>query len=217
MLSTTKHSLTHRANDVDACLHVPNGRSGEGFDYDTDSADYWLVEISGLPSGLSADMLRYTTMHAAQGFTRYHYRGMLVGSAFRYQAAGVLSPVNLWALWDDFAIQESEMIGWWAETEQGPGAMPVKLSSKDYLATVYLHRAKQQALIVIADWSNDLGNYTTSLSLACNWTALGLSPTTTKLHVPQVLPFQTENVGMFDPDHVFRISAAQGGLLVIAK
>ena len=35
---------------------------GEGFDYDTPSADYWLVEMSGLPSGLSADMLRYTTM-----------------------------------------------------------------------------------------------------------------------------------------------------------
>ena len=70
---------------------------------------------------------------------------------------------------------------------------------------------------MITDWSNNLGNYTTPLSLACNWTALGLSPPTTKLHVPQVLPFQTENVGVFNPDHVFQISAAQCGLLVIAK
>jgi hypothetical protein len=56
-----------------------------------------------------------------------------------------------------------------------------------------------------------------ALSLTCNWTALGLSPTATKLHVPQLLPFQTQNVGVFDTDHVFQISSAQGGLLVIVK
>jgi hypothetical protein len=41
-------------------------------------------------------MLRYTTMRANQGFTRYHYRGMLVGSAFRYSGlhdGNSLSPV----------------------------------------------------------------------------------------------------------------------------
>jgi hypothetical protein len=36
------------------------------------------------------------------------------------------------------------MIGWWVETEEGAGAMPVHLSSKDFLATVYLHRTKGQ-------------------------------------------------------------------------
>ena len=57
----------------------------------------------------------------------------------------------------------------------------------------------------------------TRFSLKCNWTALGLSPTETRLHVPSVSPFQTANVGVFAPDHVFQIAAAQGGLLVIAK
>lgn len=192
---------------------------GEGFDYDTPSADYWLVEISGLPSGLSADLLRYTTMHADHGFGRYHYRGMLVGSAFRYSSTGVLSPVGLWKLWDEFEIQDSEMIGWWVGVEDGPWAVPVKPSSTEFLATVYVqrHKPERAALIVVAGWSNDLSNRSTPLSFTWNWTALGLSPSTTKLHVPLVAPFQTQNVGVFSVDHVFNISATQGGLLLIAK
>ena len=193
---------------------------GEGFDYDTSEADYWLTEISGLPSGLSADMLRYPTMRHNQGMTRYHYRGMLVGSAFRYSGSGFgtlgpFNPINLWKLWDDFEIDKSEMIGWWADIEQGAGAVPVKLSGKTFKATVYLQRGKQ-ALIAIADWSQDISNYTSSLSLECNWTALGLKPTA-KLHVPSLPPFQIHNVGVFAPDHVFEITAAQGGLLAILK
>ena len=77
--------------------------------------------------GLSADMLRYPTMRHSQGMTRYHYRGMLVGSAFRYSgsgwkaAAGPFDPRQLWQLWDGFKIAESTMIGWWEDIEQGPG------------------------------------------------------------------------------------------------
>eukprot|EP01052_Picozoa_sp_SAG31_P045808 SAG31_NODE_8519_length_1437_cov_1.297459_1_plen_157_part_00 len=155
--------------------------------------------------------------------TRYHYRGMLVGSAFRYSGsgwkamAGPFDPKFLWQLWDTFKIEESTMIGWWEDIEQGQGTVPVKLSdSKSFKTTVYLQRGKQ-ALIAIADWSPDLSNYTSPLTIDCNWTALGLSPTETKLHVPSVPPFQTANVGVFAPDHVFQIAAAQGGLLVIAK
>lgn len=32
---------------------------GEGFDYETASPSYWLLEMSGVPHGLNADMLRY--------------------------------------------------------------------------------------------------------------------------------------------------------------
>ena len=188
---------------------------GEGFDYDTPSADYWLVEMSGLPSGLSADMLRYTTMKSSHGMTRYAYRGMLVGSAFRYTHQSPFYPGNLWALWDSFGIETSEMIGWWEDIQQGSGTVPVSLSNTDFLATVYLQRGKQ-ALVAVADWGPDLSNYTTKLSMQCNWTALGLPPTA-KLHVPAVPPFQTENVGIFPADHVFEITALQGGLLVVVK
>ena len=144
---------------------------------------------------------------------------MLVGSAFRYSGEGALSPLGLWELWDKFEIQNSEMIGWWAGVEDGPAALPVTTSARDFLATVYVqrHKPKPASLIVLADWSDDLSNRSKTLSLTCNWTALGLSPNTTKLYVPLVEPFQTENVGVFSIDHVFTISATQGGLLLIAK
>ena len=32
---------------------------GEGFDYETASPAYWLAEMSGIPHGLNADLLRY--------------------------------------------------------------------------------------------------------------------------------------------------------------
>jgi hypothetical protein len=41
---------------------------GEGFPYDTATPDYWLVEMSGLVFGLTADMLRYP------GETPYHFK-----------------------------------------------------------------------------------------------------------------------------------------------
>eukprot|EP01050_Picozoa_sp_SAG11_P004901 SAG11_NODE_326_length_10708_cov_6.937035_2_plen_193_part_00 len=155
-------------------------------------------------------------LHRSHGMTRYHYRGMLFGSAFRYSAAGPFDPTAMWKLWDEFKIEESTMIGWWTDIEQGDGALPVKLSNNNFKATVYLQRGKQ-ALIAIADWSPDLSNYTSSLSLQCNWTALGLSPTGTQLHVPMVPPFQLQNVGVFASNNSFEIAAVQGGLLVIVK
>ena len=41
---------------------------GEGFPYDTATPDYWIVEMSGLVFGLTADMLRYP------GETPYHFK-----------------------------------------------------------------------------------------------------------------------------------------------
>ena len=192
---------------------------GEGFDYDTPQADYWLAEISGLPSGLSADMLRYTTMHHEHGETRYHYRGMLVGSAFRYtNAASPFSPAALWRFWDAFAIERAAMIGWWEDREEGPGTVPVALSDPNFVATVYLHHG-QQALVAIADFGPAKGNYTSALRLSLNWTALGLDRATAVLSVPVIPPFQTDPalVGTWPVGHEFSITDTQGGLLVVVK
>ena len=41
-----------------ASLTKAGASDGEGFDYNTPSADYWLVEIAAFETGLSADMLR---------------------------------------------------------------------------------------------------------------------------------------------------------------
>ena len=88
---------------------------GEGFNYDAATADYWLVEMSGIPFGLTADMLRYYGMNA------FPYRGMLVGSSNRWQSSldvGQMDPhvpIQLWALWDQFTISTAAMFGWWLD------------------------------------------------------------------------------------------------------
>ena len=205
------------------CVRWSCCTDGEGFDYDTASADYWLTEISGLPSGLSSDMLRYNTMRHTHGFTRYHYRGMLVGSAFRYtgshagSAPDVFSPVATWQLWDEFKIQESTMIGWWENHEESAGTVPVHLSNPNFLATVYL-RYGLSALVVVSDWSSLLGNYTSALSVSYNWTAMGFAAST--VAVPRLPPYQVESsvAGQHFPvSHTFNISASQGGLILLLE
>jgi hypothetical protein len=50
-------------------------RYGEGFDYNTVDADYWLVEIAGFETGVSQDLLLYTTMHHDYGASVRHAAG----------------------------------------------------------------------------------------------------------------------------------------------
>jgi hypothetical protein len=188
---------------------------GEGFNYDTPFADYWLTEISGLPSGLSSDMLRYDTMKHAHGMTRYHYRGMLVGSAFRWSGdqSSPFCPVALWRLWDKFQIQNSTMIGWWEDVEEGNGTVPIQLTNPNFRATVYLKQG-EAALIAIADFTDSISPYTTNVSLSFDWPALGLSASTAALEMPTIEPFQTSG-GRFPINHTFKINATQGGLLLL--
>ena len=190
---------------------------GEGFNYDTPDADNWLVEIAAFETGLSADMLRYS------GPASYAYRGMLVGSAFRY-GTGNFDPTALWALWDSFGIMNSTMIGWWEdyETPQGAGpgrstaVVPVATSAPGVLKlTVYVKKGVA-AMIVIADWNHT--QPAVEFELSYDWAALGLSSATAKLVAPLLPPFQLEpTVGEFAPSHQFRVNATQGGLLLVLQ
>ena len=192
---------------------------GEGFDYDTNSADYWLCEIAAFETGVSQDLLRYTTMQHAHGMTRYHYRGMLTASSFRWSGSGVFSPTALWKLWDNFGVENSTMVGWWEEVEQGgPKAVPVHASNPSFKVTSYVKKGVA-TMIVLADFSNQGGDYNSSVSLAnIDWAALGLSAATAKLTAPSLPPFQERSgpsTAEFEPNHVFDVTATQGGLLLL--
>ena len=207
-------------------LHSCAKRYGEGFNYNTPAHDYWLVEISGVPAGLSADMLRYTTgMAHTHGMTRYHYRGMLVGSAFRYTERDTpFNPRALWKLWDAFGIQNATTYGWWEAVEQPgvAGAVPVQASNPAFKTTSYVKKG-EATMVVVADFSANLeANYTSEVRLqAIEWgwnsTGLGLDEATAKCHVLRIPPFQLDNLGVFDCNHTFAVSAQQGGLIVIVK
>lgn len=108
---------------------------GESYDYDKDP-DYWFTEISGIPFGLTSQMLE------GDG---HPFRGLLYGMTNRSQW-GKVSPKPLYDLWDDFGIESSQLIGYWERTM-------VQLNHKALRASVYVKEA--QWLIVIASWCDE--------------------------------------------------------------
>ena len=105
---------------------------GEGFDYQGTSADWWLLETSGLPYGLTGDMIGACPPN--------RWLGMVFGASALNLSDLVFSPrlprrhpgmaerltdinfspsgpnstegvVELWEFWATFGIAEAEMIG----------------------------------------------------------------------------------------------------------
>ena len=113
---------------------------GEYFDYNGSGADYWLVETSGIPFGLMGEMLQ-------DGGNPW--RGLVFGMTARLPWAG--DPRPLWKVWDEFGIAESEMVGWWVETN------PVKTGNPNVLATSFIRRGKggNGTMIALASWAKE--------------------------------------------------------------
>ncbi len=112
--------------------YITNLWFGEMYDYSR-SPDYWLVEISGLPFGLTSEMLEYQNGGNP-------YRGMIYGMTGRLHP----SASAMWRFWDEVGIQDARMIGYWQPD------CPVHTSRPDVLATVY--RKPGQAVIALAHW-----------------------------------------------------------------
>lgn len=106
---------------------------GEGFS-DATPADFWLVEISGIPFGLMSESLD----------TKNLFRGMTFGMLPRLPWSG--NPVPMWNLWDQFGMKTATMHGFW-ETD-----CPVKTDNENLKATVYTNGNK--AMLVIANWTD---------------------------------------------------------------
>ena len=96
---------------------------GEMYDYN-ESPDYWLVEISGIPFGLFGEMLQDNGNP---------WRGMVYGMTARYYQGA--DPKHIWKVWDEFGIQDAEMIGYWVPD------CPVKADHDEILS----HRLSQEA------------------------------------------------------------------------
>jgi glycosyl hydrolase family 123 len=163
---------------------------GEYFDYDS-PPDYWLVEISGIPFGLMGEMLE-------KGGNPW--RGMLFGMTSRLPWAG--DPRPLWKAWDAFGLERSRMKGWWL-----PDA-PVRTDRPGVLATTYVKPGK--ALVALASWEKE----PVDVSLAIDWTALGLDASRARLTAPAIDGFQP--AASFAPADRLRVDPGRGWLLVLA-
>jgi hypothetical protein len=161
---------------------------GEGFDYNL-GPDYWLVEISGLPYGLTGEMMNSGTQPNS-------YRGMLYGMATRWPTTQ-----PLYAFWDQFGIQSAQMIGYWSSS------CPVTTGRSDVLATVYKKNGK--TLIALASWATNKVDVT----LTIDWAALGINQSSATITAPEITNFQ--NAAKYVPGASIPVSSGGGCLLIV--
>ncbi|MDD4518676.1 MAG: DUF6067 family protein, partial [Limnochordia bacterium] len=163
---------------------------GEEFNPDN-PPEFWLIEMSGIPFGLSNDLLQDPNP----------WRGMLYGMTPR--AEYVSNPKGVWQVWDDFGIDQAVMRGYWEND------CPVVTSDKDVLATAYVKEGT--TLISLASWAkNDR-----ECRLSIDWDALGLSAEKAVLVAPRIERFQSE--ATFRPGEPIPVPTGKGWLLILKE
>jgi hypothetical protein len=156
---------------------------GEGFPARDATPDYWLTEMSGIPFGMMSEMLDGA----------HPWRGLLFGETARLPWSG--DPRPLWKAFDEYGIQNTEMIGFWDD------ACPVKTNHPDVRATVY--QAKDRLLIALASWAK------TDVAVT-----LTLPKTIQSLHAAAIANFQPE--ANFAASAPITIPAGKGLFLLAA-
>jgi len=141
---------------------------GEARDYNR-SSDYWLIEVSGIPFGLTSQMLN-------KGGNKW--RGMTFGITNRLGWYRSTSPEYLWKFWDEYHIDKKEMIGFWNPTS------PVKTDNPETEVSIY--KGKDEVIIALANWTSK----EQKCRLKIDWKALGLSPDEVSAEIPEITEFQ---------------------------
>ena len=123
------------------------------------------------------------------------YRGMIFGITGR-----IGGREDIWKLWDDFGIEEADMLGYWDDN------CPVKTNCSDVPVTVY--RKDGTSLIALASWSRKPEN----VKLDVDWKALGLDPKTAVLRAPNVGKWQQARI--FKPGDPIPLPVGKGWFLI---
>lgn len=130
---------------------------GEGFFYKKYSPEYMLAEVSGIPYGVTGQML--------EGGGDL-YLGMIYGMNNRY-GWHYKNATDMYKIWDDFGISDSKMLGYWHSKN------PIKTDNKNVLSTVYLK--SNNALICLYNFSDRKEAFTLNI----NEKLLGFKPNDT--------------------------------------
>lgn len=131
---------------------------GEGFFYKKYSPEYMLAEVSGIPYGVTGQML--------EGGGDLHL-GMLYGMNNRY-GWHYKNAVQMYKIWDDFKIEDSRMLGYWHSKN------PACTDNQNVLSTVYLKN--DSALICLYNFADKAQAFNLSLNSAL----LGFNPNSAK-------------------------------------
>lgn len=168
---------------------------GEGFQYDRMPPENWFVEVSGIPFGLTGDML--------EGGGN-PWRGMLYGMTVRYPWVTddvSCDPRAIWKVWDAFGMDDARMKGYWED------AAPVRTGHPDVLATTYAKPGR--ALIAVASWAHD----PVDVRLTVDWKELGLDPARSVLRAPAIDHYQPART--FNPQETIPVEPGRGWLLFV--
>ena len=169
---------------------------GESFLYDKMTPANWLVESSGIPFGLTGDML-YRGGNA--------WLGMQYGMTVRYPwyTEGVnCDPRQVWKVWDSFGIADATMLGFW---EEHPA-----VSTSDEAVKVTAYRKPGKTLLSIGNYSDEVK----SVKLSINWEQLGLDPQQVKLVAPEIQDMQEADE--WNIDDPISTAPRKGWLIYIA-
>ncbi len=165
---------------------------GEYFDYEKNSPDFFLTEVSGIPFGLMGEML--------QGGGNA-WRGMIYGMTNRMPWSDDADPRPIWHVWDMFGMKGSKMIGYWSDN------CPVKTTNDKVLATVY--EKKGSVLISIASWDDN----DTDVQLKIDWKKLGIDPAKATIVAPAIKNFQQPK--SFSLNEKIPVAKGKGWLLIV--
>ena len=164
---------------------------GEYFDYGS-APDFWMVEVSGIPFGLMGEMLQ-------DGGNPW--RGMVYGMTGRLPWAGDPRPV--WAVWDQFGLEDAEMVGYWVESS------PVKADREDVLTTTFLKPG--EALVTVASWAPEQAE----CRLDVDWEKLGFDPDKVVITAPAIRDFQA--AAELKPGESLTIEPGRGRILILKE
>jgi len=163
---------------------------GEGRSYDR-TPDYWLIEISGIPFGLTSQML--------QGGGN-PYRGMAFGITNRLGWHGP-TPEHIWKFWDEHRFVERDMIGFWDPD------CPVKTSLPEMGATVF--RGETNTIIALANWTDK----PIEGEITIDWQAPGIDADAAVASKPAIVSFQDR--GPIDLDGPIQIEGKKGCVIIL--
>jgi hypothetical protein len=172
---------------------------GEYFDYEHNTPDFFLTEVSGIPFGLMGEML--------EGGGN-PWRGMVYGMTNRMPWTENADPRPIWKVWDAFGMQGTKMVGYWSPS------CPVKTDNAAVLTTVYLKRGagdgkQAAALVALASWAEG----DTTVSLHIDWNGLGIDPAHAVIEAPEIRDFQPGR--KFGVNEAIPVGKGRGWILII--
>ena len=177
---------------MDLMPYVDSLWFGEMFEYNN-APDYWLIEISGIPFGLMGDMIN-----------GHRFYGTVYGMTSRLGWAwGDNVPTAVWKMWDEFGIEQSQMIGYWVNE------CPVKVNHPKVYVTVY--RKPSRSMIAVANWNEEA----IDCHLEIEFSSLGIDPKKAHLYSMAIEGFQPERT--FALDELIPIDSGQAWLLILEE